>query len=86
MATNEPARVGTVKVERGRKRVDEYGVWEVDSYGTGVVASWAQYEGYTEDGWGVGLPLAGPNAAHLQAHLPLSTFAPGSIRYFDGRR
>jgi len=75
-------RIGQAKskILRGSdERIDHYGV-----YDTGI----AIYEGYEHIGkdgkvWLVGLPLGGPNAAHLQPHIQLAVIsAYVNVTYF----
>ena len=65
----ELKRVGVAFTRSRAGRVDEYGIYRFE----GGDKEYAKYEGYREGGWMVGLPLAGPNAAHTQ---PLIDFNP----------
>jgi hypothetical protein len=67
-------------------RQNEYGIYESDpiAYGYPVIPQkYVKYEGYRlPDGTQVGLPLAGPNADHLQTY---GEFHPGNfaeVRFF----
>jgi hypothetical protein len=59
-------------------RVSEYGI-----YRSPGGKEYLQYEGYRENGWRVGLPLAGPNAAHKQPLIPLSKSPDIEKTYFE---
>lgn len=82
--STEPSRVGRLTMQSGDREC-EYGIWEVDCYGLGIVGTYSIYEGYSKGDWRYGLPLAGPNAAHLQSPVPLSKFDPKRMVYFEGR-
>jgi len=47
-------------------RVSEYGI-----YRSPQGKEYLKYEGYRSNGWRVGLPLSGPNAAHRQPLIPM---------------
>ena len=88
MMTTDFERVG-VAITRpsAAGRQDTYGVYAMtEAYGRPIEppALYVKYEGYKKGDTQVGLPLAGPNAAHLQ---PLLDFAPASptwatVRFF----
>lgn len=70
-------------------RRDEYGIYESpsrDAFGPLEPKLYAQYEGYREGDRMVGLPLAGPNAAHSQPKIDFVRSHFGEVRFFDGRR
>jgi len=67
-------------------RQNEYGIYESGptAYGYPVTPKrYAKYEGYRKDGWCVGLPLAGPNADHLQHFIDFHEADFAEVRYFD---
>jgi hypothetical protein len=49
-------------------RVSEYGIYRSPD----GITEYLKYEGYRANGWRVGLPLSGPNAAYRQPMIPLS--------------
>jgi hypothetical protein len=55
---------------------DEYGIYRYvgsPNYPSTSGKEYLKYEGYRQGGWRIGLPLAGPNAAHSQ---PMIEFHP----------
>jgi hypothetical protein len=70
------------------ERFDEYGIYRYvgsTNYPSTSGKEYLKYEGYRMSGWRIGLPLAGPNAAHSQ---PLIEFHPKNPdiqkTYFEG--
>lgn len=59
-------------------RVSEYGIWRSPE-GT----EYLKYQGYRENGWRVGLPLSGPNAAFRQPFIPMSKNPDMEKTYFS---
>jgi len=59
-------------------RVSEYGIYRSPD----GITEYLKYEGYRANGWRVGLPLAGPNAAHLQSMTPYNKKNPDIERTY----